>query len=60
MAVPKRKTPRQKTRQRRASAWTLKAENLSTCAQCNSPKLGHIICDTCGFYKGRQVIDPAN
>ena len=31
MAVPKRKTPRAKTRQRRASNWTLdRAPNLGT------------------------------
>lgn len=58
MAVPKRKTPRQKTRQRRASSWKLNAENISTCPNCNNPKLGHTVCDNCGYYKGRPAVDP--
>ncbi|MFM7270089.1 MAG: 50S ribosomal protein L32 [Actinomycetes bacterium] len=57
MAVPKRKTPRAKTRQRRASNWTLERSARSTCPQCGATKLPHVVCGNCGTYRGRQVID---
>jgi large subunit ribosomal protein L32 len=57
MAVPKRKTPRAKTRQRRASNWKLAAPARSTCPNCGAVKQPHIVCNNCGWYGGRQVID---
>ena len=39
MAVPKRKTPRSKTRMRRASSWTLEAPARSLCPNCAAVKL---------------------
>lgn len=57
MAVPKRKTPRAKTRQRRASSWTLKPSARSICPTCGAAKLPHVVCGNCGTYKGREVID---
>jgi large subunit ribosomal protein L32 len=57
MAVPKRKTPRAKTRQRRASNWRLSAPSRSTCPNCGAVKQPHIVCGNCGWYAGRQVID---
>ena len=57
MAVPKRKTPRAKTRQRRASNWRLAAPARSTCPNCGAVKQPHIVCGNCGWYGGRQVID---
>ncbi|MBI2170474.1 MAG: 50S ribosomal protein L32 [Chloroflexi bacterium] len=29
---------------------------LSTCAQCHNPKPTHVVCPTCGYYGGREVI----
>jgi large subunit ribosomal protein L32 len=57
MPVPKRKTPRSKTRQRRASNWRLAAPARSTCPHCGAVKQPHIVCSNCGWYGGRQVID---
>ena len=57
MAVPKRKTPRAKTRQRRASSWVLKAPPQSVCPNCGAAKLPHIVCGNCGWYRGRQAIE---
>ena len=59
MAVPKRKTPRQKTRQRRASAWRLEVPPRSVCPNCSAAKLPHTVCGNCGWYRGRTVIDVA-
>ena len=57
MAVPKKKTSKAKSRSRRASAWTLNAPARSLCPQCHNAKLPHVVCPTCGYYKGRQAID---
>lgn len=57
MAVPKRKTPRSKTRTRRASNWRLDAPPRSVCPNCGAAKTPHVVCGTCGQYRGRQILD---
>lgn len=57
MAVPKKKTSKAKSRSRRASAWVLNSPARSICPQCHNAKLPHVVCPTCGWYKGRQAID---
>ena len=57
MAVPKRKTPRAKTRARRASSWRLRMPPRSLCPNCGAAKLPHTVCSNCGHYKGRAVIE---
>jgi large subunit ribosomal protein L32 len=57
MAVPKRKTPKAKTRQRRASAWRASAPARSLCPHCHQTKLPHIVCANCGWYGGRQAVE---
>jgi large subunit ribosomal protein L32 len=36
--------------------YNLKAPQMSTCPNCGAKKLPHRVCDSCGFYKGRQII----
>lgn len=31
--------------------------SLTLCKECGSPKAQHSVCQVCGKYKGRQVID---
>lgn len=57
MAVPKKKKSKSKSRSTRASAWKLEAPSRSLCPRCGSAKLPHVVCPTCGTYKGRVVID---
>lgn len=57
MAVPKKKTSKAKSRSRRASAWTLEAPARSVCPHCHQAKLPHVVCPSCGWYKGRQAIE---
>lgn len=57
MAVPKRKTPRSKTHSRRSANLKLAQPAKSTCPQCGAAKLPHRVCNNCGTYRGRQVID---
>jgi large subunit ribosomal protein L32 len=34
-----------------------KSKSLIVCPECASHKLPHRVCDNCGMYKGRMVID---
>jgi len=56
MAVPKRKTSRQRRDTRRAThAGT--PPTVSECPHCHAPKAPHRICPNCGMYNGRQVVN---
>jgi large subunit ribosomal protein L32 len=57
VAVPKKKTSKMKTRSRRASNWKLNAPARSNCPRCGSAKLPHVVCPSCGWYKGRVAVD---
>lgn len=55
MAVPKKKRSRARTRHKR-SAWAQKTgPTVGTCANCGARKLPHRICQSCGYYAGREV-----
>lgn len=47
---------RSATRQRR-SHHALEPALLSKCSHCGNAILPHTVCQNCGYYKGRQVID---
>ena len=55
MAVPKKKTSKSKKNMRRAHD-AISAPGISTCPQCQEPKLPHRVCASCGTYKGKEVI----
>lgn len=40
----------------RRSHHALLTPNVATCPNCGELKLPHVICDTCGYYKGKEVI----
>ena len=44
------------THQRR-SHHALKATVFSKCSHCSKETLPHAVCQNCGYYKGRQVIN---
>ncbi len=56
MAVPKKKTSKQRKRKRRTHH-KMPVANLGPCPNCGDPKLPHRVCPTCGTYNGEQVID---
>ena len=56
MAVPKSKTSKAKRDQRRGHD-ALAEPTRSLCPQCSAPKLPHRICPSCGWYRGRMVIE---
>ncbi|HXK35009.1 MAG TPA: 50S ribosomal protein L32 [Candidatus Paceibacterota bacterium] len=55
MVVRMRHT-RAHTRNRR-SHHALKAAFLSTCANCSAKNMPHTVCKTCGYYRGRKVLE---
>lgn len=55
MAVPKGKTSKSKKNMRRANDY-LSAPGISTCPQCQEPKMPHRVCSNCGTYKGKEII----
>jgi len=56
MAVPARKTSKQRRRLRRSNVWRLETPNLVVCPKCSAYKRQHRVCKECGTYKGREVI----
>lgn len=56
MPVPKRKTSRA-VRDARRATHSIDAPANSVCPQCHEPKLPHRVCPSCGYYKGKEVID---
>ena len=47
---------RSHTRNRR-SHHALKASSFNVCEKCGASKLAHTVCENCGTYRGRVVID---
>lgn len=57
MAVPKRRTSRQKRDTRRANHDKIVAPAIARCAQCGEVTRPHRVCASCGTYAGQTVID---
>jgi len=54
-AVPKRKPSTQRQGKRRATH-KLPLPPLVPCPNCQKPKLPHLVCPHCGYYKKEKVI----
>lgn len=55
-AVPKSRVSRRRRGNRR-SHQSLKVPHLILCPECGSPTRPHMVCPSCGTYKGAQVIE---
>ncbi|OGB97885.1 50S ribosomal protein L32 [candidate division TM6 bacterium RIFCSPHIGHO2_12_FULL_36_22] len=55
MAVPKRKTSRQR-RDKRFANKGLEVQSFTTCSNCSAALMPHSACKGCGFYKGKKVL----
>ena len=55
MGVPKRRTSKQRKRQRQANK-KIATPVLVPCGQCHVLIKPHQLCPECGYYKGREVI----
>lgn len=56
MAVPKRKTSKQRKHSRSAN-WKLTVPNLVECPQCHELISSHQACPKCGYYNGKKVVE---
>ena len=56
MAVPKRKVSKARKNKRRSNVWKLAAPVFSRCPQCGELKRPHVVCKSCGYYKGKEII----
>ncbi len=56
MAVPKKRTSKQRKRKRRTH-YKAATPTTDTCPQCGDPRRPHHVCPTCGYYGGEQVIE---
>jgi large subunit ribosomal protein L32 len=56
MAVPKKKTSKSR-RDMRRSHDKLAPINLVDCPNCQARRLPHHVCQSCGWYNNRQIID---
>ncbi|OGJ00139.1 50S ribosomal protein L32 [Candidatus Nomurabacteria bacterium RIFCSPLOWO2_02_FULL_41_9] len=41
----------------RRSHHALSSVNFFACENCKAKKMSHAVCVTCGFYRGRKVLD---
>ena len=57
MAHPKHRVSRARGRKRR-SHQGLRVPQLTPCHNCRTPKLPHRVCHNCGWYAGREVVNP--
>jgi large subunit ribosomal protein L32 len=56
MAVPKHKVTRSRRNQRR-SHHALAAASRHECPNCGEIKRPHHLCESCGHYDGREVVE---
>ncbi|OIP57339.1 MAG: 50S ribosomal protein L32 [Candidatus Levybacteria bacterium CG_4_10_14_0_2_um_filter_36_16] len=52
---PKRRHSVARKGKRRASI-AISASSISICKNCKTPNSPHTVCKTCGYYKGKKVI----
>lgn len=55
MPVPKRKRSRAR-RDKRFANKGMDVCSVGACPNCQSPIASHVVCNSCGFFKGRKVI----
>lgn len=55
-ALPKQRISRHRQGNRRRHHWVT-VPNLVSCKSCGEKKLPHHVCPSCGYYRGRQVIE---
>jgi len=57
MAVPKKKVSNARRNNRRSHD-SLKSSAYEECSNCGEQKRPHHVCESCGAYNGRDVMEP--
>lgn len=60
MAVPKKRTSRRRRDMRRAHDHLIVTVATESCPSCGELKQRHRLCDACGTYRGRKLIETAS
>jgi len=56
MAVPKKRTSKQRKRKRRTH-YKAEAVTVHNCPNCGDSKVPHRVCPNCGHYRGELVLE---
>jgi len=56
MTVPKQRHTKSRRNKRRMHIF-LEKPRLVFCPKCKKPVLPHTVCQNCGYYKGKEIID---
>jgi len=56
MACPQKKTSKSRKNKRRAHH-ALAELSLARCKRCGAATLPHAVCNNCGYYRGKPVVD---
>jgi large subunit ribosomal protein L32 len=56
MPNPTSRHSRARKNKRRAN-WKLSQPNIALCPECQEPTLPHRVCQSCGTYKGKKIIE---
>lgn len=56
MAHPKSRISKQRKRKRRTH-YKIEAPQVLSCSNCGAPVMRHRICEACGSYRGRTIIN---
>lgn len=59
MAVPKKRTSRRRRDMRRAHDALKFTNAIESCPECGELKLRHRVCESCGTYRGRKLLEAA-
>lgn len=57
MAVPKKRSSRSVRDMRRSHHAIEATAAVESCPSCGEPKLRHRVCEACGTYRGKQILD---
>jgi large subunit ribosomal protein L32 len=60
MAVPKKRASRARRDMRRAHDHLNFTAAVESCPNCGEPKLRHHLCNGCGQYRGKQILEVAS
>jgi large subunit ribosomal protein L32 len=56
MAVPKKRLTKRRIGNRRSQGHgKIEATNRAKCSNCESFVKPHVVCNVCGFYKGKKI-----
>lgn len=58
MAVPKKRTSKRRRDMRRSHDAIHFSGAVESCPECGELKLRHRVCEHCGHYRGRKVLEP--